>query len=212
MKSHAFCEREICSATATRPEAERRRGARAVEHLARRQEQFEELIRPLAGMLYAAALRRHGNTAVAEDLVQETYLHAWKNFDGFTLGTNFKAWIFQILIFIDVNERRKAKHREITVGHFAEETEPQCQGASAAYGRGAEVDWETQYPDLVDDEQKKALDRLSGDQRAVLMRVPLGGRSYRECAKELGIPLGTMMSRLFRARNQLRAELYPHIQ
>jgi RNA polymerase sigma-70 factor (ECF subfamily) len=179
------------------------------DNLICRQKQFEDLIRPLAGALYAAAMRRNGNHAAAEDLVQETYLRAWKYFDGFTPGTNFKAWIFQILRFAHVNERRKAEYRESKPAWFADEALRKSRGGFDDFGQSTDMDWETKCPTLADDAQKKALARLNENQRVIWMRVLLGGLSYQECAQELGIPLGTVMSRLFRARNQLRAELQP---
>jgi RNA polymerase sigma-70 factor (ECF subfamily) len=69
------------------------------------------------------------------------------------------------------------------------------------------VDWERQYSDMVDDGQKMALDNLNENQRKVFMRVLLGGLSYHECAQEMNVPVGTIMSRLFRARRQLGVDM-----
>jgi RNA polymerase sigma-70 factor (ECF subfamily) len=153
-----------------------------------------------------------GNAAKAEDLVQETFVRAWQNFDRFRLGTNFKAWVFQILTFLYKNERRSAKSREATVDYSANDTLPAPPAPDVSIGGPLDVDWEALYPDLVDDRFKRALDRLDEDQRAVLLLVTLGDLSYQECAEALGIPIGTVMSRLFRARQQLQAELYSYVR
>lgn len=174
-----------------------------------RRAQFEAVALPLAEVLHAAALRMTRNAARAEDLVQETFVRAWQNFDRFELGTNFKAWLFQIMTFLHRNERRSAKAREATVDFSGNEVlaapEPPPDGTPSS--DAAKVDWNALYPDLVEDEFKRALDRLGDDQRDVLMLVTLGELSYQETAEALGVPIGTVMSRLFRARRQLQEEL-----
>jgi RNA polymerase sigma-70 factor, ECF subfamily len=187
-------------------------GERPSKDPKRRKEQFEAVALPLANLLYATALRMVGNAAKAEDLVQETYVRAWQNFDRFTLGTNFKAWMFQILTFLYKNERRSAKSREVTVDYSTNESLAAPAGPEPAAAKAPEVEWEKLYPDLVDDKFKRALDRLDEDQRAVLLLVTLGELSYQECAESLGIPIGTVMSRLFRARKQLQDELAEYVK
>lgn len=183
---------------------------RPSKELAIRKEQFEALAMPLANLLYATALRLIGNAAKAEDLVQETYVRAWQNFDRFTLGTNFKAWIFRILTFLYKNERRSAKSREVAVDFMAGDAIEAPGPPDVSAGGPRDVDWDALYGQLVDDRLKHALDHLDEDQRAVLMLVTLGELSYQECAESLGIPIGTVMSRLFRARQQLQNELYEY--
>ena len=187
-------------------------GERPSKDPAVRKEQFEAVGMPLANMLYATALRMVGNAAKAEDLVQETYVRAWQNFDRFTLGTNFKAWIFQILTFLYKNERRSAKSREATVDYSTNDVLPAAESPDGMEEGAADVDWEALYPDLVDDRFKRALDRLDEDQRSVLLLITLGELSYQECADSLGIPIGTVMSRLFRARKQLQEELTAYVR
>lgn len=177
-----------------------------------RKEQFEAVAMPLANLLYATALRMVGNAAKAEDLVQETYVRAWQNFDRFTLGTNFKAWIFQILTFLYKNERRSAKSREATVDYSTNDVIPASETPDGLFEGGTDINWEALYPALVDDRFKRALDRLDEDQRSVLLLVTLGDLSYQECADALGIPIGTVMSRLFRARKQLQEELAAYVK
>lgn len=200
--------------------------------LRERKKEFEQLARPLMSPLYAMALRLQHNAAKAEDLVQETYLRAWRNFDRFSQGTNFKAWLFQILTYLHLNERRGGHRREATVdfsdhdasapvakesGSAAEEVARAAEKAGReAGGEKGEtprlavlknLDWSALYPEMVDDQLKEALDRLGEEQRTVFLLVTLGELSYQECAEALAIPVGTVMSRLFRARKVLQQEL-----
>jgi RNA polymerase sigma-70 factor (ECF subfamily) len=195
---------------------------------------FEELAWPIMDGLYSLGLRLQRSPVRAEDLVQETLLRAWMNFDRFSRGTNFKAWLFQIMTYLHLNERRGAHHRETPVDFSGKETSPPpgrrseesseaIMAASAKAwldsgdvgGKGdgpsvaalLEVDWMRLYGDLVDDALKTALDRLGEEQRLVFLLVTLGELSYQECADALSIPVGTVMSRLFRARRQLQEEL-----
>jgi RNA polymerase sigma-70 factor, ECF subfamily len=175
--------------------------------LAERQERFSELMTTVAGKLYSTAFRWGGNHANAEDLVQETHLCAWRNFDRFALGTCFRAWVVQILRFVVWNRRRSAAWRQVTMDFHADES---SLGTLLQDEKGVvplDTDWESAIPDLVDDALKHALDRLTPTQRVLTLWISLGGLSYQECADELGIPVGTVMSRYWRARTKLRQEL-----
>ena len=140
-------------------------------------------------------------------MVQETYLRAWQNFDRFTIGTHFKAWIFQILTYLFLNERRSAHRREATVDFSEHDILAAPPAPDAGQIQVPAVNWDKLYPGLVDDVVKRALDRLGPEQRAVFLLVTLGELSYQDCADILGIPIGTVMSRLFRARKQLQEDL-----
>jgi RNA polymerase sigma-70 factor, ECF subfamily len=172
-----------------------------------KRQQFEALALPLFDRLYAMALHLVREPAKAEDMVQETLLRAWQNFDKFEPGTHFKAWIFQILTYLFLNDRRSAYHREASVD-FAEhdvlQAPPQPDAGQAQLPA---TNWDALYPELVDDAMKRALDRLGPEQRTVFLLVTLGELSYQECADILQVPVGTIMSRLFRARKQLQDEL-----
>lgn len=177
---------------------------------AERREQFEALALPLLDRLYSMALHLVRDPVKADDMVQETVLRAWQNFDRFTIGTHFKAWIFQILTYLFLNDRRSAQRRETQVDFTEHDVIPApaisdtVPGANATVAR---VDWDRMYPSLVDDVMKTALDRLPEEQRMVFLLVTLGDLSYQETAEMLSIPIGTVMSRLFRARKQLQTEL-----
>jgi len=175
--------------------------------LAHRQDQFTKLAKSVAGALYAKALRWSGNHAYAEDLVQETHLCAWRNFDRFTMGTCFKAWVFQILRFLHSNRRRSAASRQVTMDFQTDESLLDARPKQVKDFEPFDTDWESAFPDLVDDTLKRALDGLPRTQRALALCIPLGGLTYRECADTFGIPLGTVMSRYARARTKLRRDL-----
>jgi RNA polymerase sigma-70 factor (ECF subfamily) len=177
-----------------------------------RRRQFEELALPLLDRLFAMALHLVREPAKAEDMVQETYLRAWQNFDRFQLGTHFKAWIFQIMTFLFLNERRSAQRREASVDFTEHDVLEAPPSPDAGQQQLPETNWEELYPDLVDDALKRALDRLGPEQRTVFLLVTLGELSYQECADILKVPIGTVMSRLFRARKQLQEELGRYAQ
>jgi RNA polymerase sigma-70 factor (ECF subfamily) len=159
--------------------------------------------------LYGAALRMTRNPAEAEDLVQETVLRAWKNWDRFSQGTNCRAWIFRILVNTFINGyRRRRTEREFM------ESRRGGTVADKYYMREMNAAWsdpERRYesrhlsPTVVE-----ALDSLKPDFRAVVVLADLRDFTYKEIAEIIGCPIGTVMSRLFRARRALRDLLYEH--
>lgn len=176
-----------------------------------RSDEFEALAMPLARALYGTAFRMLGNSQRAEDIVQEAYVRAWEKFDQYEAGSNFKAWIFQILVFLCRNEARTQRNRPLQ----GESVEQILHGLASAESHDTttvatntpRVEWSVLYEDSVDDEFKRALDNLDSDNRAVLILVSLAEFTYQECAVALDMPLGTVMSRLYRARKQLQEEL-----
>jgi RNA polymerase sigma-70 factor (ECF subfamily) len=169
--------------------------------------EFEQLALPLSQVLYATAYRLTGNSARAEDLVQDAFVRAWQKFDQFTPGSNFKAWIFKILIFLSRNEGRAVRRQPVALEAESQAVAPAPAAEASLAVLHPEGGWNSLYDSIVDDEFKGALTRLDEDHRAVLMLFTLGELSYQECAETLDIPVGTVMSRLFRARKQLQAEL-----
>ena len=170
---------------------------------------FAELAMPLMGPLYSAALRMTRNPADAEDLVQETYLKAYRGFAGFQEGTNLKAWLYRILTNTYINSYRARKRRPEE--HDLEEVEElylyrRLGGMdAAAFGRSAEdelLDWFT------DAEVKEAIEDLPEQFRLAVLLADVEGFSYKEIADILDIPIGTVMSRLHRGRRGLQKRLY----
>jgi RNA polymerase sigma-70 factor (ECF subfamily) len=158
--------------------------------------------------LYRTALRMTRSEAEAEDLVQETYIKAFRHRDQFTPGTNLKAWLFRILTNTFINQyRRKAARPETTELDDVDE--------SILYRHMRDISPGSASPDpeavLIDNtlssEVKEALESLPEKFRtAVLLDVE--GFSYKEIAQMLDIPIGTVMSRLHRGRKYLQKRLY----
>ena len=166
--------------------------------------EFEALAEGLEGPLYAAALRLTRKQADAEDLVQETWVRAYRSFAQFQPGTSFKAWVFRIEMNAFLNrERRRGKEPALTDFEAGEPPER----AASLEGETTAEGLETLFDRHVSDEVKRAVDDLPEEFRAVLVLISVGGLSYEETAAALGCPVGTVMSRLYRARRLLRTAL-----
>ncbi|OLC06483.1 MAG: hypothetical protein AUH78_19350 [Gemmatimonadetes bacterium 13_1_40CM_4_69_8] len=154
--------------------------------------------------LYRVALRLTGNAADADDLVQETMLKAYRSWDQYEKGTNAKGWLLTILRNSFINEyRRRTRHPETvdvdTIEPFAVFGEVQDDDPQGAF-----------FDRIVDDEVLKAIDELPEAFRETLVLSDVEGLSYQEIGKILGVPVGTVKSRLFRARQALQGKLYQY--
>ena len=160
---------------------------------------FEELAMPLFDSLYNFARWLVRNQSDAEDLVQETYLKALHSFGSFQPGTNFRAWMFRILRNTFLSSRSKLERR-MTVAMDSEEDFPVLPATSV-----------TPESLLIDrscnDAVRCAIEQLPVIFREVILLCDVEGASYREIAEILSIPLGTVMSRLARARKAVRESL-----
>lgn len=159
-----------------------------------REAEFAEQAIPHMDDLFRIALRMTGDRTRAEDAVQEAYLQAWKSFDRFEQGTNCKAWLFRILFHCVQHQRRKW-FRFAVAGDSEEILETSVRAP------------EPVPVNLTDGQIQEALDALPPDYRAVALLVDVEEFGYREAADILGIPIGTVMSRLSRARRTLRERL-----
>lgn len=169
---------------------------------AARRRRFEAEALPHLDALYRTALRLLRDHGAAEDLVQETYLRAFRAFDRYEPGTNCKAWLFRILINAGINARVRQARRPVAVDFDG--LEPVLAAAEPApEPRGGDLE---AFAGLVDDEVKGALEQLPAPFRTALL-LSVEGLAYKEIAAVLDIPIGTVMSRLFRARKLLRASL-----
>lgn len=167
---------------------------------------FTEEAMPLLDQLYGGALRMTRNPQDAEDLVQETYLKAYKAFDRFTPGTNLKAWLYRIMTNTYINTYRKKQRRPL-VTSADEVTDNQLYTSSSHDSTGlesAEVEALNQMPNS---RISEALNSLNEDYRMVVYYADVEGLAYKEIAEVMDIPLGTVMSRLHRGRKQLREML-----
>ena len=161
---------------------------------------------PFADALYGAALRLSRNRQDAEDLLQETYLKAYAHYDGFTEGTNLKAWLFRILknAFINGYRHRKIGPVEVDLSSGDESFESALERRSADAGKSPEDEL---VGSTMDGGIAVAMEALPEDFRIVVELADLQDFSYREVADILEIPLGTVMSRLYRGRRLLEEAL-----
>jgi RNA polymerase sigma-70 factor (ECF subfamily) len=175
------------------------------------QARFEALAMEYMPALYSAALRMTRNAADAEDLVQETYLRAYRGFGGFEEGTNLRAWLYRILTNAYINAYRAKQRRpeESDLEDVEDLYLYRRLGAleQAMAGRSAEdelMSWFT------DEEVKEALEALPEQFRLAVYLADVEGFSYKEIAEILDIPIGTVMSRLHRGRKAMQKQLYDY--
>ena len=157
--------------------------------------EFEEKILEHIDSLYNLAIRMTQNEQDAEDLVQETSLRAYRYFDKFKPGTNFKAWIVTILRNIFINEYRK-RMKEPGMIEFEEVKDfislPEISGAQE---------------EIFSENIKSSIDRLPEELRTTIILFYAEDFSYKEIAKIMDVPVGTVMSRLYTARQTLKRQL-----
>jgi RNA polymerase sigma-70 factor, ECF subfamily len=168
---------------------------------------FEAAAMPFVDSLYNAAYRMSRNSQDAEDLVQETYLKAYKYYDKFEEGTNLKAWLFKILKNTFINSYRK-KQQIPPSADFAD-IEESFESIVRDEGAGRQLpDPEAELLEKVlDEDVQHALEDLPHDYRMVVLLADLEDFSYKEIAEILEIPVGTVMSRLYRGRRLLEDAL-----
>jgi RNA polymerase sigma-70 factor (ECF subfamily) len=167
---------------------------------------FEAAAMPFVDALYNTAYRMTRNAEDAEDLVQETYLKAYRYYDKFEQGTNFKAWLFKIMKNTFINNYRK-RQLSPTLSDFAdieESFENQVSEEAARQNKNPE---EELLENVLDGDVQKALEKLPDDYRMVVILADLEGFSYKEIAEILEVPVGTVMSRLYRGRRLLEAAM-----
>ena len=174
---------------------------------------FEEQAMEHLDKLYAHAMRKTGNPADANDLVQETYLKAFAAFDQFEQGTNIKAWLHRILENTYINQYRKAQKQPFYAP--LEDLEDwqlgEAESRTASTSRSAEAEAIDHLPSS---SVKDALQSLPEEFRVAVYLVDVEGYSYQEVADIMETPTGTVMSRLHRGRKLLREQLagYAHEQ
>jgi RNA polymerase sigma-70 factor (ECF subfamily) len=170
-------------------------------------DRFERDVLPLLPNLYAAALRMTRNPADAEDLVQDTYLRAFRGFSGFKEGTNLKAWLYRILTNSFINTYRKKQRQPQTVE--GPDDIDEWYLFDKLGGRNVEVSAETEVLDKIPDEAvKAALESLPENFRLPVLLADVEGFSYKEIAEIMDTPIGTVMSRLHRGRKALQKALW----
>lgn len=162
---------------------------------------FEREVLPHLDLLYRVALRLAGDAASAEDLVQETVLKALRAWGQFRQGTNARGWLLTILRNTFINDYRRRRRAPVAVDLEVAE----AAGLVHEQG-GADPEGEF-FRVLVDDRIVAAIDALPEEFREVVVLSDVEGLGYAQIAETLGVPVGTVKSRLFRGRRQLQAAL-----
>lgn len=173
------------------------------------QANFEQDAMQFSRQLYSAAIRMTRNPSDAEDLVQETYLKAYRAYHTFTEGTNLKAWLYRILTNTFINKYRKDARRPSQVDLST--VEDLYLYRRIGSDESAEVSRTTEdrvLDGLVESDIKEAVEELPETFRMPVLLADLEGFSYKEIAEILDIPIGTVMSRLHRGRKAMQKRLW----
>src|SRR5919201_3594463 len=185
-------------------ETTRESDARRLATDARNRVRFEEDALALSDQVYRVARHLVGSREEADDLVQETYARAFRSWRSFTPGTNLRAWLLRILTNLNIDRGRRIQRQP--------DSRPLDEGDYFLYNRLEETaqgtaDEERVVERLSQNDVVSALSKVPHDFRDVLVLVDIGDFSYADAAQILDIPIGTVMSRLHRARRILKREL-----
>jgi RNA polymerase sigma-70 factor (ECF subfamily) len=170
--------------------------------------EFERVALPLFDALFNVALHLTRSRPEAEDLVQETYLKAFRHFASYQPGTHVKAWLIRILRNTFINRYRASKARPQQVEQrLVELAYDRWIDESFLHDRGPDTPEELLLHDALDAEVEQALHDLPEEYRSVVVLALIEDMPYKEIAFALSIPVGTVMSRLHRGRRLLQASL-----
>ncbi len=167
-------------------------------------QEFEREAVPHMDALYNYAVKMTGDSDDASDLIQETYLKAFRFWDKFEKGTNCKAWLFRIMKNTFINTYRKTSKEPDKVDY--EEIENFYENIKPSSTDSAHLEKDI-YDNLLDDEMSEAISSLPEDFRTVIILCDIEGYTYDEIADFVDVPVGTVRSRLHRARKMLFTKL-----
>lgn len=171
---------------------------------------FADAAMPLMDQLYSAAMRMTRNPADAEDLVQETYLKAYRGYERFEEGTNLKAWMYRILTNSYIN-RYRSKQRRPDETDLADVEDMYLYRRLGGEHSDVGISAEEKFLESVTDSQvKAAIEAIPDSFRMAVLLADVEGFAYKEIAEILEVPIGTVMSRIHRGRKALEKQLHDY--
>lgn len=194
----------LCWRTLARDKRQPTHEQRMAQKKAAHSEGFEREALVHLDTLYNVALRLTGNAADAEDLVQETVLKAYRAWDMYERGTNCRAWLVTILRNTFINQFRKQSRKPASVQFDSVEDVSIFESVQDRDPAGSF------FRHIVDEEVTRAIQELPEDFRVAVVLSDVEGLSYGEIAEILGVPVGTVKSRLFRGRRRLQRRLFEY--
>lgn len=172
---------------------------------------FEEEALPHLDAVYRFALRLAGSVDEAEDLVQETFLRAYRAWDQYERGTRAKSWLFTICRNVFLRQRERVQRHDEIVSERVERSGPGPNLVNPVWVSTLGADPEADFFDsIVDDRIIEAIGGLPEEYRTAVVLSDVEGLPYAEIAELLDVPVGTVKSRLFRGRRRLQQVLYEH--
>jgi RNA polymerase sigma-70 factor (ECF subfamily) len=173
---------------------------------------FAEEALPHLDAVYRFAIRLTGSADEAEDLVQETFLRAFRSWDQYALGTNAKSWLFTICRNVFLRKRERAqRHEEILALNAARVGAGSTPVANPMWSSAQGVDPEGDFfESIVDERIISAIEELPEEYRTAVVLSDIEGLPYAEIAALMEVPVGTVKSRLFRGRRRLQQVLYDY--
>lgn len=174
-------------------------------------EGFQDEALPHLDAVYRFALRLSGSPDQAADLVQDTFLRAFRSWDQYTPGTKAKSWLFTICRNVFLRGRERTRRHDELVEKNVDRDDTLPDPVNPVWASVESVDPEGEFfGALVDEEILRAVEALPDEYRAVVLLSDLEGLAYQEIADVLGVPVGTVKSRLFRGRRRLQEALYAY--
>jgi RNA polymerase sigma-70 factor (ECF subfamily) len=172
---------------------------------------FEEEALPHLDAVYRFALRLSGSVDEAEDLVQETFLRAFNAWDQYQRGTRAKSWLFTICRNVFLRRRERAQRHEEILSENVDRDVPGPEASNPLWSSTAGFDPEGEFfASIVDERIIEALEDLPEEYRTAVVLSDIEGLPYAEIAEMVGVPVGTVKSRLFRGRRRLQEVLFDH--
>ena len=172
---------------------------------------FEEEALPHLDAVYRFALRLSGSVDEAEDLVQETFLRAYNAWDQYERGTRAKSWLFTICRNVFLRRRERAQRHEEILSENVDRDGPGPEASNPLWSSTAGFDPEGEFfASIVDERIIEALEDLPEEYRTAVVLSDIEGLPYAEIAEMVGVPVGTVKSRLFRGRRRLQEALFDH--